>query len=348
LDPLAIVRRRLVVQRLAGGSYASPAEAVRSLVAVQGQEWAEAKWSLAERLDGATDASLEAAFGRGEFLRTHVLRPTWHLVAPEDIRWLLALTAPRVHARNAPYYRRHGLDDAALARGDDVLCAALADREPRTRAELRLALAEAGIEADGTRLAHLLMHAELEALVCSGPRRGAQHTYALLERRAPAARSLAREEAVAELVLRFFCSHGPATVHDFAWWSGLTVRDARAGLALCGDRLERRDEFFAAPGVLAADPGLTRALLVPMYDELTIAYRAVRVVRAGDGPVERPIVLDGRTVGSWRRVRDRGEVAVEATLFVPLRRAEMRALEAAVVRFAAFLERPVALRVARA
>ena len=347
MDPLAIVRRRLAVQRLTAPPFASAAEAVGFLGAVQGQDWAEVKWSLAERLDGATDAGLEAAFARGEFLRTHVLRPTWHLVAPADLRWMQRLTAPRVHRFNAPYYRRHGLDDALLACGDAVLVETLADGAPLTRPELRSALAAAGIEADGPRLAHLLMHAELEALVCSGPRRGAQHTYALLEDRAPAARALERDEALAELTLRYFTSHGPASAHDFAWWSGLTVTDARAGLAAVGDRLERADGWFAAPGAFDLEPATEGALLVPMYDEATIAYREARIVLARQPPraglIQRPIVVDGRTVGSWKRVQRGRAVTIEAMLLRRLGRAGRRALEAAVERYARFLERPVDL-----
>jgi Winged helix DNA-binding domain len=344
VEPLEVVRRRLVVQRLVGEPFATAAEAVGSLGAVQGQEWAEAKWSLAERLDGATDASLEAALARGEFLRTHVLRPTWHLVAPDDLRWLQRLTAPRVHRFNAPYYRRHGLDDALLARGDAVLAEVLADGEARTRPELREALAAAGVEAEGARLAHVVMHAELEALVCSGPRRGAQHTYMLVAHRAPEAPERDRDGDLSELGRRYITGHGPATARDLAWWSGLTVGDARRALALAGDALERAGEWYAPPGAFELDPGPTGVQLVPMYDESTIAFRDVRIVRAGPGPVERPILLDGRTVGSWKRVQAGREVTIEATLLVRLDRAARVALEAAVARYAAFLERPVRWR----
>jgi hypothetical protein len=345
VDALAIIRRRLVAQRLAGAPFASPADAVRSLVAVQGQEWAEAKWSLAERSPaGTTDVEVEAALARGELLRTHMLRPTWHLVAPEDLRWLLALTAQRVHARNAPSYRAHGLDDALLARGDALLAEALADGEPRTRAELRAALAAAGLEVEGSRLAHVLMHAELDAIICSGPRRGAQHTYALVAHRAPGGPDRGREENLAELARRYILGHGPATVRDLAWWSGLTVGDARRGLDLAADALERRGDWHAPPGVFDVDPGPTGGHLVPMYDESTIAFRDLRIVRAGPGPVERPVLVEGRTVGSWRRVMRGREVAIEATLLVRLGRARRRALDAAVARHAAFLERDVTLR----
>ena len=348
-DELAVVHRRLRAQRLAAAPLGSPAEAVAWLGAMQAQEFAEAKWSVAERVRGCTDADVEAAFERGEILRTHVLRPTWHFVAPADIRWLLALTAPRVHALNRYMYRRTELDEATLARGCDVVAEALADGEPRTRPELAAALARAGIAAERFRLAYLLMYAELEAVICSGPRRGRQHTYALLSQRAPAVPELPREQALAELTRRFFRSRGPATVRDFTAWSSLTVADARAGLAHVGDELERSERdgttWYADPDPPAGDA--SGAFLIPMYDELTIGYRELRVVLAApsEGRLERPVVIDGRTVGSWKRTLGRRDVVLEVTLFAPLDAAQSAALAGAAERFGRFLGLPATLRI---
>ena len=172
MDRRAIIRRRFGAQRLFGRPLAAPGDAVAWLGAMQAQEYAEAKWSIAQRMAGCTDDDVEAAFARGDLLRTHVLRPTWHFATPADIRWLLALTGPRVQRQNAYMYRQTGLDDATLGRSTEVLEAALRDGEPRTRKELAGSLAAAGIETDGMRLAYVMMWAELEALICSGPRRG--------------------------------------------------------------------------------------------------------------------------------------------------------------------------------
>ena len=236
-DPLAVVRRRMAAQRLVGAPFATAAEAVASSGAVQAQEHAEALWSLGMRVADVTAADVEAASDRGEILRTHVLRPTWHFVAAADLRWLLRLTGERVERGTAGRRRELGLDDATLARCDETLTAVLADREPRTRRELGAALEAAGIDMAGQRLPHTLGHAELAGVIVSGPRRGKQHTYLLLEDRAPAAPQRTREEDVAELVRRYFTSHGPATLRDFAWWSGLTMTDGRAGLAALGEEL---------------------------------------------------------------------------------------------------------------
>jgi len=328
-------------QRLAGEPFATPAEAVAHLGAVQAQEYAEAKWSLAERVAGCTDADVEDAFSRGEILRTHVLRPTWHFVTPADLRWMLRLTAPRVHAFNRYWYAQVGLDDATIERSKEVIASTLADGEPRTRRELGAALEAAGVdEPKGGRLAHIAMYAELDGLVCSGPRRGKQHTYALLDHRAPGARELDGDEALAELTRRYFTSHGPATVKDFAWWSGLKVTDVRRGLDLVADGLAKDEDedgvaWYSAPAPAAGE--VRGGHLIPMYDELGVAYKDLRMVLAAEGTVERPILVDGLCVGSWKRTLGRGSVVVEAALFTRLDEDGERALNAAVARFGEFL-----------
>ena len=354
MDALTTVRRRLFTQRLAGRPFDTSAEAVRWLGAVQAQEFAEAQWSLAQRSLDRTVTDVDAAFDRGDILRTHVLRPTWHFVHQTDIRWLLRLTRPRVHALNRYWYAKFGLDGPTLARGHDVLADALEPGRPLTRRELAGRLQLAGVEADGLRLGYLLMHAELEELVCSGPRRGRQQTYLLLDLRAPAAEAdnLPRERALAEVVLRYFRSHGPATVRDFAAWSSLTVADTRAGLDSEGPQLDStQDEsgttwYSAHPE--SPRPPSTGALLVPMYDETIVAYQDLRVVLAhrdpAPGQIDRAVVIDGRTVGSWRRTLGRRSVLVDATLFGPLSTRQSTALDAAVERFGRFLGLPAALR----
>ena len=200
LDPLAVVRRRLRAQRLSGGApFATPVEAVAWSGGVQAQEYAEALWSLAMRVRDVDLAAVEAACDRGEILRTHVMRPTWHFVAAADLRWLLRLTAPRIQSGNAGRYRQLGLDPGTLARCDEVFAAALAGGEPHTRRELGAALEAAGIDPAGQRLPHALLHAELAGVVVSGPRRGKHHTYVRFADRVPAAPARSREEDVAEL-----------------------------------------------------------------------------------------------------------------------------------------------------
>jgi Winged helix DNA-binding domain len=341
---------RLQNQRLSSAHFAKPADVVSWLGAVQAQEYPGARWALALRMRRATDSGIERAFAAGEILRTHVMRPTWHFVAPADIRWMLALTAPRVRVATATYDRRLGIDAAVIKRSNKAIARALKGGRQLTRQELRAALQKAGVAADGTqRLAHLVMHAELDAVVCSGALRGKQFTYALLDERAPAARALPRDEALAELTRRYFTSHGPAQLQDFVWWSGLTTADARAGLDMAGrhltaDVIDGKRYWFPS-SMRAVVPPARTAYLLPPYDEYLIAYRDRSAALDADlwkpiadrDPFSSTIVVDGQVVGGWRAIAKNGKVL--ATLDLPLRpkKTDERLISDAVRRFGAFL-----------
>jgi hypothetical protein len=351
---LRIARRRLRSERLVGAPLAAPADVVRWLGAVQAQDWAGAKWAVAQRTRAATDADVERALADGAILRTHVLRPTWHLVMPEDIRWMLALSAARVSAAMAPYERKLGLTAPQLRRCQAALVRALEAEGPLTRAELARAVAAARVAVDGQGLGHALMHAELDAAICSGPRRGKQLTYALLDARVPAARPLARERALAELARRYFASHGPALARDFAWWSGLRVADANEGLALAGGDLASETvggkTYWSAAAPAAPAPRAPAVHLLPNYDEALVAYRDHDVevdpgLRGAIGPRDilfmNPVVLvDGRVAGGWRRTLGKGAVSIELALLRPLTPAEKERLHAAAERYGRFLGLP--------
>jgi hypothetical protein len=226
-----------------------PCDVVRWLVAVQAQDYSGAKWALGLRLQGSTEKNIEQAIADGSILRTHLMRPTWHFVTPADIRWLLALTAPRVHAVNAHMYRQLELDHSVFKRSNAALAKALREGQTLTRDELRGVLRKAGIAVDGNlRMSYLMMRAELDAIVCSGPRRGKQFTYALLDQGAPQPKTLHRDEALVELVRRYFISRGPATVQDFAKWSGLNLLAGMSSTRnlLTSDRIARGDSARAA------------------------------------------------------------------------------------------------------
>ena len=293
----AAAGRRLRNQSITGVGRRKPADVVASSGAVQAQEYEPAKWGLGLRMqDGATDAQIERAFERGEILRTHVMRPTWHFVTPDDIRWLLELTAPRVHQRMAPYDRQLELDTKTMVRGTAVIERALRDKQHLTRSELADRLRDSKLAITGMRLAHLALYAELEAVICSGPRRGKQFTYALLAERAPGARRLQRDEALFELSRRYFGSHGPATIRDFVWWSGLTTGDAKRGLEMA--RARREDvggrTYWSIDLPRRGRRRDSLAHLLPIYDEVPDClpgsrgraarawHRELRFERAGD------------------------------------------------------------------
>ena len=347
----AIAYLRLRNQHISHPAFEKPEEEVRWLGAVQAQDYAAAKWGVGLRLRDAADDVLEQAFTDGTILRTHVMRPTWHFVTPEDIRWMLALTAPRVNAFNGSYYRRFELDAPLFKRSNALLAKALRDGNYRTRDELRSMLVAAGIPTDDLRSTLIMMRAELDGVICSGPRRGRQFTYALLEERAPQATMLPRDEALAELAARFFTSHGPATVHDLAKWSGLTIGDSTKGLEAVRSRFEHETleehTYWFAPSEPLPVPPSPAAWLLPNYDEYTVGYRhhgAVfdtanlsRLVYA------HLVVIDGRVSGTWRRTLKKNEVIIESDFFAPLKKAEQRAVAAAAGRFGEFLGLPVTL-----
>ena len=323
---------------------------MRSFGAVQAQDFDGAKWAVGQRVANARDATVERAFQDGGILRTHVLRPTWHFVAPEDIRWMLALTGPRVKARMMPYNRLLELDAATFRRSEAAIARALRGGNHLTRTELSAVLAKAGIEAKGQRLAHLMMEAELDQVVCSGPRRGKEFTYALLDERSPAAKPLDRDRALAELTRRYFVGHGPATTQDFSWWSGLTASDSRAGIEMLGDDLEREDVgsvvYHFAPGRLPAAQRSPSARLLPNYDEYYIALKDRSVLLGGAAPPGRSddphvIVVDGVAEGGWRRRIERDGVSVSVRAWRPMPAVAEGAVRREAGRYARFLEVPL-------
>lgn len=354
----SIAARRLRAQGLTGAPCPSVVAVVRRLGAVQAQDYAAARWAISQRTRETTAAEFDRLFDAGVLLRTHVLRPTWHVVLPEDIRWLLTLTGPRVRRGLAARWRQLEIDDGVVARAATAIGAALAGGRHLTRAELGAVLRAAGITPDGQRLPHLLMGVELDGLITSGPRRGAQVTYALLEERAVPGGALDRADAVAELTRRYFQSHGPAQVQDFVWWSGLSVADARAGLARAGAALEHqvlegKDYWFSAQ-VGPSDTAAVVAHLLANFDEYTVAYRDRAALVSADHPVPPALVADGnllssvviiggRVRGVWARKSARGGVRVEVRLRDRLAPAEAAAVEEASQRLARFLGQPVAL-----
>jgi hypothetical protein len=349
MDKHDIAHRRLHNLRLSGAPLEAPEDVVGWLGAVQSQDFGPAKWSVAERTDGVGDAAIDRAFADGAILRTHVLRPTWHFVLPADIRWMLELTAPRVHALNAYYYRQLGLDDAVLERCNALLVGALQGGAQLTRKQLAATLEGAGVALGGFRLAYLLMNAELRGIVCSGAPRAKQQTYALLEERAPQATPRSRDEALAELTLRYYTSHGPATVKDFGWWSSLTAADIKRGLEMVAARLQHEvvdgvAYWFAgsAPSARSASPTVH---LLQGYDEYIVGYSQSKSLLniAGRslpqaGPVFNGVaILDGQVAGHWKRTLNRDTVAFEVALYEPFDDAQAKALQAAADRHGEFL-----------
>jgi hypothetical protein len=349
MDDRAIARWRTHTLRLSARTYPSPADVVEGLLAVQSENHPQASWAVATRTPGVTEAEFGRLFDDGVILRTHVLRPTWHYVTPDDIRWLVEVTAPRVRQTVVQLQRGLGLDDAVLEKSAEIIAAALSGGVHLTRDALGERLRDAGLPAEGQRLGVMMFNAELSCLICSGAVQGKHHTYALLDERAPGARRLEREEALAELVVRYFTGHGPATERDLAYWATMTLTDVRAGLADVADRLdhfehEGRTYWFGQP---PPDDGplSPRAHLLQTLDEYHNGYQDSRYVLDVDGIVPRGraattgmVLIDSQMVGGMRRTTRPDEVIFDVSLFRDLDDDELREVHAAGDRYGRFLE----------
>ncbi len=353
-----IARRRLRSQGLTKVIFKDATDVVTQLGAVQAQDYAGAKWALAQRLKDVTDSALDKAFADGSILRTHVLRPTWHFVSPADIRWLLKLTAPRVHQASAYMYRRSGLDKAIFKKSTATIEKTLLGGKQLTRAELASALSKANISADALRLSYLMMYAELEGVICSGARRGKQFTYALLEERVQPVKAISRDDSLAELAKRYFTTRGPATANDFAWWSGLTVSDAKKGIEANQAELEseafnRQVYWFKESKAPPKEKSIT-AFLLPNFDEYFIGFKDRGAIGErlneshlkmdGSAFLAHLIFINSQLVGGWKRAQEKNKVIVNATLVTKLSKEEKSAMSDAAERYGRFLELPVMVK----
>jgi hypothetical protein len=356
MDAAEIGPRRLHHQHLAGPPCADPVAAVRRLGCVQSQEYAVAKWSLGQRCaPGVTDADVQRLLDDGTILRTHILRPTWHFVLGEELGWIQAVTGHRVHVFNRYYNRQHGFDPTTAAATSAVIRDALAGGNHLTRKELGDALSRAGFEATGNKLAYVVMFAELEGLIANGVMRGKQHTYALVSERVPTPARLSPEAGLAELTRRYFTSHGPATIKDFAWWSSLTVAEIKRGIAACGDELtsavvDGRTLWFAADAAPPAPP--PAAALLQGYDEYVVAYSDTKFAYnlAGNAAAPgqytenmmfHPVAFDGQVGAFWRRRAKPKLIELDVDLLIEPTARQRKALTTEIARFEAFVGVPV-------
>jgi hypothetical protein len=339
----AIARERLANQGISSPRRGRAEDVVTWLGAVQAQEYLPAKWALALRMrGGATNDEIERALDDRRIIRTHVMRPTWHFVPAADAGWMLALTGPRIHRVLSRYYPHHGIDAAMCTRATKVFERALRSGDDLTRPELGAHLEKTGVKASGIKLALLTIYAELEGVICNGRRRGKQLTYALLGDRVSKPRRLTREEAVAELTRRYLRSHGPATIRDFVWWSGLTTADAKRGLEMI--RATKRVEGDHAYWSVATEASGPRARgsvhLLPIYDEYIVAYRdlaAVPRAAGSSGRLQQALVTSGEVVGTWRVVANNKGLTLEIAAPRQLNRAEQLALQKTKAQYEQFL-----------
>jgi hypothetical protein len=357
-----IARLRMRDSRLTGTTFARPEEVVRWHVAMQAQDYGPAKWAIAQRSTGLVDADLDEALARGSIVRTHVLRPTWHFVAREDLRWLLALSGPRVQQGNGPRYRELGLDGRTRARCEEVIASALQGDNHLTRNEIGAVLEDAGVDRGGQRLPYILMHCELEAVIGSGGLSGKRQTYALLDERVRGGGLLGRDDALVELTRRYLASHGPATVKDLSWWSGMRIREIRETLDSLGSEVRSESVDGLVLWSMASEdpspPPVRGAHFLQTYDELVVGFSESRFLGDPGAEVGRAawsgrsfpsgvVLLNGRIGGHWRRTIGRNEVNIDVYLFGQLKASDERALKREAAAFGRFVGLPVKLATRR-
>jgi hypothetical protein len=347
-EALALARARLHHLRLTGPPLADPVAVVRHLVAVQAQDVGPARWSIGQRLAEPSEAVVEAALARGQILRTHVLRPTWHFVLPEDLHVLLEVSVPRIRRVLAYYDRQNQVDARLISRASKLLGKALAGTA-LTRAELVGVLARGKLDAGGgQRMGHIMMHLELDGLVASGPPRGKQQTYSLVDETVPRPRRLPRAEALREVVRRYYASHGPATLKDLAWWASLAVSEIRPVVAELLREHVLQDATFAGHRCYFAGPApisrTTSVLLVQAYDELSVGTSESKHVLgvAGIGlgrarSFNHLLFVGGQLAGRWKRTIRKDSVDIDVLLQRALTPAEKRGLDREAARQAGFL-----------
>jgi hypothetical protein len=347
MTSLTIIAHRLSNQKITSTTYHQAEDIVSWLVAMQAQEYAMAKWAIGLRSPGLKEAEIESAFNEGLILRTHLMRPTWHFVSPADIRWLVALTAPRVRQTMTFMNKQLELDSAIFNRSNRVLEKVLQGGKFLTRKEIQVALSNVKIKAEGTRLAHLMANAELDALVCSGPRQGKQFTYALLEERAKPVKALTRDESLALFASRYFSSRWPATIHDFAYWSGLTIKDARKGAEMLGSEFARMsingNEYIVKGNIDVPHTKKGSTFLMPDYDEYGMSYKdrtamsRPKIAMNADPISNHILVINGRIGGTWQRSRTGDSFFFMTEAYIPSNKINQRDLSHALKRYQDFL-----------
>jgi hypothetical protein len=349
----SIANLRLASQHIAGTRFKSAGELVAWIGALQAQDYAMSKWAVGVRLPKSTDKSIEAALDKGDIIRTHVLRPTWHLVAAGDVRWMIQLTAPHIQKLVKGRHADLELTQAVLSKSRKVLEKTLRDTNYSTREELIAEFGKVGIVTDENRASHIFSAAELEGLICSGSTKGGKQTFGLLDERVPPTKPLSRDEALRSLARRYFSSHGPATLDDFAWWSGLPAGDAKRALDMAKSDLETAAIDSKAYWFIEANfETKDTAFLLPAYDEFIISYKdrsatitldnTKRAV-SSNGIFRPVIVVNGQTMGIWKRTIKKNKAIIEMEYFTRLGKAALKMIDEASVRYGLFLEKKIEL-----
>ena len=324
-----IVSIRLKSQQITSTKFKTAKQIISWLGAMQAQDYAMAKWGIGVRLPGSTNEVIETALNKGEIIRTHLLRPTWHFVSPDDIYWMLELTAPQIKSSMKSRNKELKLTKSVIEKSNKIIVEALSKGEHLTRDELKKEFEKNNIATGNNRLSHLLFEAELDGLICSGNIKNKKQTYALLSRRVPIKKILTKEESLAELAKRYFSSHCPATIHDFIWWSGLTVKDAKNALELVkpnfiSETIDYQTYWLTNSFSIPKNNNKISVHLLPAYDEFIISYKTRHLAfpsghfkkAVSSNGIFRPVIIvNGQVEGLWKRIINKDKVIIETEFF---------------------------------
>ncbi len=323
-----VPKMRLMGQHIAGRKFSTVKEVVSWMAGMQAQDFEMAEWAVGVRLPGSTEKMIESAVDRGEIIRTHLMRPTWHFVSSDDVHWMLELTAPQIKSSLKSRESGLGLNEKNLSRYYKIIEDALSGGNNLTREELVGVLKKNKIKTEDNRASHIFLNAELNGIMCSGKVINKKQTYALLRERVPVVNILKREEAAGRLVLKYFLSRGPATLEDFVWWSGLPVKDARNGLECVKHLLTAREidskTYWMSDEIAGSSPGKNAIQILPAFDEFLISYKdrsaTVDVNNNGktvsNNGIFRPFILNGgKVTGIWKRIKKKDEIIIETEFF---------------------------------
>lgn len=351
MNPLRIAQLRLVSQRLNAEKPISARDIVSWMGAIQAQDFPMAKWAIGVRSMGSTETIVDTAINKGEILRIHLLRPTWHFVAAEDIHWMLELSSAQIKSAQGSRDRALELTEEIYSKSNEVLEKTISVRGHLSREQLVAELNRAGIATDQNRAAHILSRAELEKIICSGPIVNGKPTYALLSERVPNARNLSKDEALAELARRYFTSRCPASLQDFRWWSGLSAGDANQALELVKSDFvaekNDRNTYWLPQNNYTISPDQPSAYLLPTYDEFIISYtdRSATITadldqqlkKISDRGVFRPIIIvRGQTIGIWKRTIRKDHMILDIELFKSVSPANLELIQQSAYEFGRF------------
>ena len=354
MNSTTITNLRLYNQHLTQTSSVEPAEIVRWLGAVQAQDYLGSLWGIGLRLKSSNESEIEKAIENRKIVRSWPMRGTLHFVAAEDLRWMLQFLTPRVIQRSAGLYKQVELDNKVFSKCNKLLSAALKGGEGLTRKEIYAVWERARISTASQRGLHILGHLAQTGLICFGARKGRQQTFVLLDEWLPSSKMLQKDQAFAKLTLAYFQSHGPATIQDFSWWSGLTIAEATQAVKSLGAQLVEEKLDTQAYYILPGSKGQKTSQLVfllPNYDEYFVAYKdrsaainqnlVKNIPQFGNGIFTSPIVINGLMAGYWKRSFLKDKVLIETNVIASVSKTSIDAMETAARRFGKFLKMPV-------